>query len=355
MVLRENKFFEPEQKVSLESNIDALSLGSKLASRPGYGTRGEQVLLWTNYMTVNAQAGAVLHCYNIKVTPEVTGGKLRQVVRLLLQHASLDQFRENIATDLQTHLISCVELPEHLAQIGVVYREDKEDPPTAVSATHTVSLAFRTTHQMSNVIERFEAPGDSLPDLEKDDVVQCLNILIGNYAKTGNANARALRSKVYSLNPTAPRESLGFGLHAKRGFFFSVRPATGRFLVNVNVTHGVFYDKGPLRALLDKRWELMSNFQSVESFLKRLKITTNHLSERKNSAGEVIPRVHTITGLANQQDGKGLKNGPRVPYLGAGPGEVRFYHQGKRAYITVAKFFADGQSYFNGEAAKLPC
>ena len=50
-----------------------------------------------------------------------------------------------------------------------------------------------------------------------------------------------------------------------------------------------------------------------------------HLGEKKNRAGESIPRVKTIFGLANKSDGHGLEHLPRVQSFGAGPKDVEFF------------------------------
>ena len=50
-----------------------------------------------------------------------------------------------------------------------------------------------------------------------------------------------------------------------------------------------------------------------------------HLAEKKNKAGESIPRVKTIFGLANKDDGHSLDHPPRVQNFGAGPKDVEFF------------------------------
>lgn len=87
-------------------------------------------------------------------------------------------------------------------------------------------------------------------------------------------------NKVFSLDQTA--EPLQRGLVALRGFFLSVRPATCQMLVNTNITHGVFYQAGPL-------WELMrtlgfDNLQALaalDQFLTGLKVKTEHLEDKR--------------------------------------------------------------------------
>jgi hypothetical protein len=133
-------------------------------------------------------------------------------------------------------------------------------------------------------------------------------------------------ARTFSLRPDAPKWDLGGGLTAIRGFFASVRAATCRILVNVNVTNAAFYNDGPLD-------QLMAAFEPqrrggkirLASFLKRVRVRTTHLPEKKNRAGEVIYRVKTIMGLAAPNDGQGLAHPPRVQQFGAGPRFVEFW------------------------------
>lgn len=48
-----------------------------------------------------------------------------------------------------------------------------------------------------------------------------------------------------------------------------------------------------------------------------------HLAEKKSKAGESIPRVKTIYGLASKDDGHGLDHPPLVRSFGAGPKDCR--------------------------------
>src|SRR5690606_38301772 len=53
--------------------------------RPGYGTRGDPVVLWANYVQMTPLPTLCLYRYSVSVTPPAIGRKLTQVVRLLLE------------------------------------------------------------------------------------------------------------------------------------------------------------------------------------------------------------------------------------------------------------------------------
>ena len=157
-------------------------------------------------------------------------------------------------------------------------------------------------------------------------MLQALNIFLGHYAKSSPTVATVGSNKSFPLTQNSPKWDLGAGLTALRGFFSSVRVATCRILVNVNVSHGAFYDAIPLDQLI-QRYGSAHHFNRVklQCFLKGVRVRVIHLGEKKNHAGESIARVKTIFGLANKNDGHGLDHPPRVQTFGAGPKDVEFF------------------------------
>lgn len=117
-------------------------------------------------------------------------------------------------------------------------------------------------------------------------------------------------------------------MSALRGFFSSVRVATSRILVNINVSHGAFYDPIPLDQLIHN-YASSNQFNRVklQSFLKGLRVKVVHLKEKKNRTGESIPRVKTIFGLAVKGDGQQMQRPPQFAnqFFGAGPQNLAFF------------------------------
>ncbi|KFA80094.1 hypothetical protein S40288_10405, partial [Stachybotrys chartarum IBT 40288] len=154
-------------------------------------------------------------------------------------------------------------------------------------------------------------------------LTQALNILLGHYSKENGSLAKIGTSKTFSLGQGADRLDLTHGLEAIRGFYTSVRAATGRILVNVNVSNAAFYKAGPLDGLMTA-YQFGNKF-SLEKFLKKVRVQTTHLKERKNKKGEVVPRIKTIFALAYPSDGQRLEHPPKIAGYGAGPKEVSFW------------------------------
>jgi hypothetical protein len=95
------------------------------------------------------------------------------------------------------------------------------------------------------------------------------------------------------------------GLCTLRGFFRSVRIGTGRLLVNINVSHGAFFKPGSLQSLITEFFNSIcsENWYQAERFFKKVRVKTTHLLVKKNKSGMEIPRIKTIIGLANNNDG----------------------------------------------------
>jgi hypothetical protein len=154
-------------------------------------------------------------------------------------------------------------------------------------------------------------------------MIQAFNILLKHYAKEAGSLVSIGASKTFSLGTDAAKFDLGRGLDAIRGFFSSVRAATGRVLVNVNVSHAAFYQAGPLDGLMTAFQT--GNKYALEKFLKGVRIQSTHLKEKRNRRGELIPRIKTIRGLASPIDGRHLNHPPQVSVYGAGPKHVSFW------------------------------
>lgn len=307
-------------------DIGKLTIDSKFPVRPGYGTRGKPIVLYTNYFELVPKADLVLHRYNIAIQPQEKGKKLGQLIRLLLDDPRFANTKNDIVTDFGSTMISRINLGEDRIEASVQYRAENEDEPRdgapsyrfRIEKTGTLTVGDLMSYVTStNVNEGYD---DKLP------MIQALNIFLGNYAKAHPGIATIGKNKAFSLSPQTARWDLGAGLTALRGFFSSVRVATCRILINVNVTNAPFYDAIPLDKLIEKfRATNGTNLVKLESFLKRVRVKTTHLPEKKNREGRVIPRIKTIFGLATKNDGHGQVHPPRVQAYGAGAKGVEFY------------------------------
>ena len=312
-----------QKNISSGGDLGALRLDANFPHRPGYGTKGKKVVLWANYFEMIPGPNLLLYRYNVDVQPAATGKKLSQIIKLLLQLPEYHDFRDDIVTDFKSTLVSRGRLDPDTAQVAVTYRAEGEDEPRDNAQTYRLRVGQTGTLTVSELTDHLTSTNVTTAYADKLPVLQALNIFLGHYAKSTPMIATAGSSKSFSLDPKSPKWSLGAGLSALRGFFSSVRVATCRILVNVNVSHGAFYNAVPLDRLI-MEYRAVNN-EKLQSFLKRVRVEVTHLGEKRNRAGEIIPRVKTIFGLANTGDGRGLERPPRVPSFGAGPNGVQFF------------------------------
>jgi hypothetical protein len=187
---------------------------------------------------------------------------------------------------------------------------------------------------------------------DKHELTQGLNIFLNHYAKSANALATIGSSKSFALNQSAARGDLGAGLEVIRGFFSSVRIATARVLVNINVSHGAFYHSGPLPGLMHSYGT--GNTAGLERFLKMVRVQTTHLPEKRNKANQVIPRIKTIFGLARMDDGIKGPTKPRVKSHGAGAKDVEFWLDGEASSSGGPKAETKGEAKGKGKGKAPP-
>ncbi|KAH7025257.1 putative RNA interference and gene silencing protein [Microdochium trichocladiopsis] len=310
-------------------SLAGLKLREGFPCRPGFGTKGTPVTLWANYFEMCPPPKVMFYRYDIAVSPAVAGRKLSQVVRLLLESEELMEFRLDVATDFKSTLVSRQKLPADETVAKIQYRSEDEDEPRQNATQYEVRLLYTNTLSVSHLIEYLTSTNISARFNDAQSLVQAFNIFLNHHSKlTGNL-ATIGASKKFSLADNADKWDLGTGLTAIRGFFSSVRVATCRLLVNVNVSHGAFYEAGPLDKIMFMYYSAHQRSKyKLNNFLAKLKVGPTHLPERKNKKGEIVRKVKTIVGLANTNDGHGLQHPPRVKEFGAGPKDVEFWLEG---------------------------
>ncbi|KAL8825581.1 MAG: hypothetical protein Q9191_004327 [Dirinaria sp. TL-2023a] len=316
--------------------------------RPGYGTRGTEVVLLANYFELTPRRDLQLYRYELKVTEgkketRVAGKKLKRVFELLLEMDPLRSHRSDIVTDFKAFLISRVKLSSEQLELlptEIQYRPEGEDEARKHDPKYGITVTAAGSVAVSDLINHLTST-DPEATFDKQPILQALNIFLGHYAKKSPDHTTVGANRSFSRVPQ-PQDSadLGKGLRAIRGFFSSVRVATARILVNVNISHAAFYDPLPLPVAMD-RFGLVNKFK-LQAFLKRVRVRLNHLPSKTNKDGSPIPRIKTIYGLANKSDGKDDEHPPRVPTFGAGPKEVQFWLSEPSPESSASKPFASG-------------
>ncbi|KAI1139351.1 Piwi-domain-containing protein [Hypoxylon sp. FL0543] len=321
--------------------------------RPAFGSNGEGVRLWANYVEISLASHKILHRYTIEIKPDVQGKKAARVVQLFLQSPTINSFRKDIVTDFRSTLLSLREITDR-SPVTISYYAEGETRARENARQYTISFSSYRGLSVNDLNDYLGSVTASEPYAFKDEMVQALNILVNHFSKNDPRSVTVGAGKVFQQTG-APSVDLRAGLKAVRGFYASVRLATSRPLVNVNVSHAVFYKEGPLLYLVreyrDKHRAKGDVMRRLELFLKRLRVRPEHLSETIKE-GEFVSRVKTIFGLATQKDGKDLDHPPEVPKFAANSREVKFWWRkpGKEEYISVYDYFKTKYK----EALKMP-
>jgi eukaryotic translation initiation factor 2C len=321
---------ETEAAAKLARTKSKGSLEPRLPQRPGFGTKGKTVVLWTNYFQMTSLVNQTLYRYSIEVSAarggrSASGKKLKRIIQLLIEQHLL-QYSNDIVSDFKANILCTTELALKQAEYEVIYRSEGEDDPAVNAAVYKINLEVTGTITVSELVNYLTSTQGSQIFGSKDETLQALNILVGHYPKTSNQIASVGSNKHYQTAGAATETfSLMGGLMAIRGFFVSVRAATARILVNVQVKHGAFYEAGPLIELIHAFAEQNGVSRiKLEGFLKKLSIDVIHII-KKNKAGNRVARIKTIFSLARRDDGRGQPNPPIVSDFGAGSNDVQFF------------------------------
>lgn len=305
--------------------------------RPGYGTVGKEVVLWANYFNLYSKKEVELYRYSVTIVPDnrgraPVGKKAKRIIQLLLEDHLFQSYGTSITTDFRSNLISRVELDlgeedesKDNKEYAVTYRSEEEDVPTQNAIQYYCRIQFTGSLTLSELVNYLTSTQAGLMFGSKEEIIQALNIVLGYYPKADPSTITVASNRHFDTT-TTDRMSLGSGLEVIRGFFMSVRTATARVLVNLQVKNMAFYEAGPLDRLMGAfmAGSRGSNMFHLLKFVKGLSIDRLHIVNR-NSTGKRIPKVKKIQGFATRDDGRRLPNPPIVPQFGAGAKEVQFY------------------------------
>ena len=351
------------QQACLEIDFDKLKISDNdrsMPPRPGFGSKGDEMKLWTNYLRVDLDSATALHRYNIimkgdgKGDDAIKGRTRTRIVQLLLEEGGLKDLRRQVATDFKQILYCTQALEPTQMMCTIRFRFEKEDMESS-KKSYVVELQKTGQYTMGYLLQYLKAtisnPTDAVA--QKNDIIQALNIIFGHQMKN-SSDVLSLGGNRHFAFPTLTAFDLGAGLQGWRGFLTSIRTGTARVLLNVQIKHIAVYDNGRLVDAINKLFGNQGQIDArkLEKYVRLLRVETTHLPQKKNSQKQVIPKVKTIFALAKPEDQYTAKQ-PIVPRYGAGPKEVKFLldentrsakHLSKavidrNGYITVFEFF----------------
>ena len=284
--------------------------------RPDYGTSGTLVEIQANYFEMKINDNLILHAYEIKIAErrdtegkpfaDPKGSKLKQIIKIMLDSTSFKDNKENVVfTDFQRRLISLNELPEKMRNQTVEYFHEADgaarDNPQVYNL-HLVPASDFPALKISDLMEFLKSTATIAHYPARETMIQALNILTAHHTISSPkitiiGAKRAFPHDKHYLDQN--RRDLGKGIEALRGYFSSVRLASYRPLVNVNISHGAFYKGVRLTELMEdcglRDDPDLNDYAGLESFIKGLKVRTNHAKDKQ---GNRVTMTRTISGFA---------------------------------------------------------
>jgi hypothetical protein len=304
--------------------------------RPSFGTDGTEVVLWANYFNLKVSVRSLFK-YTLRVTAkkvtkaqdderekaqegqkgddlkEAKGKKLQKIIQQVLGKfpATLA-----LATEFKANLVSSEKLsipPDGVVQVDLAEPGRKTADKWFVRFDGPESLDIGG---LLGYLRTFDDLGYETVYPRFSAEIDALGVVLGHTARADFQNTSTVgRNRFFAIDPErmeaeAPQDSI---LAILRGYVQSVRPATGRLLLNANVTHGVF--RGPESTTLDSLFErlglvgldkpnpprqLVLNLTRIHKFLMRAPILCRRPGDKP---GEWVIIERSIAGLASVKDG----------------------------------------------------
>ena len=337
--------------------------------RKSYGTKGKPVTLRTNYFHVQLAhevdkkiAEKPLHRYAVDYADnEMPKPKKRRAIEQILQMPAFQKLTH--ATDFAATIVTIEKLDEAILKrtdLEVVLPVKGSDKPLDAPANDAPEhvkkararnvVKFKVTLVGSFNLRDLSAFINSTSSQAHyggyQNLVQMLNIIMCKAPNEASAVAKLPGNKFYPHagllgeggHPKVDALDLAGGLVALRGYYSSVRCATGRILLNLNVTSGAFYHSVPLLDLATRfgardpeQWEM---------FIRKLKVLY------KRPGKDPIQGEKTIISLAKPMFAKGGKDKVVVKRFG-NANEVTFTLRDttkgadKERKVTVFNYFKE--------------
>lgn len=205
--------------------------GGEFPLRPGFGVMGKEILLWTNYFKLVSNGDLTLYCYSVEISPDGAGtapaGKMaKRIVQLLLEE-HLQLYRNDVATNFRSTVISRNDIEVEGDGYLVTYRAENEDNPAPNAKQYRVRLQATGVLTVSELVNYLTSSQAGLMFGSKEEIIQALNIVVGHHPKALSTSTTVAANRHFDRS-SGPHDkmNLGAGLQAIRGFFVSVRAAT---------------------------------------------------------------------------------------------------------------------------------
>ena len=264
---------------------------------------------------------------------EPKGRKLHLVIEQLL--SLLRSQNKNIlgmATEYKSKLVTTHQLELQQNPVRVQLRVEGQDDKFD---NFDVSISGPTEARVSDMIQYLQSQDrgpDALVFPRFPETLDALNVILGTTPRSKLDAISAVGSARFfpvAGHPSAMETVLGQyrPLLAGRGFFQSTRYGTGRLLLNVNPTHGVFKAHGKLVDIFRLYEGYLNNYPALKTLNKVLSKSRASVQFQAPN-GKPYTKVKAIQSLVTKSRGfTGTDKKPKWKAQGefAGPKDIEFW------------------------------
>lgn len=318
--------------------------GTTLPHRPNFGSSGTDVVLWANYFHLKVKQSESLYQYDIviydprripediksdvKVTDpknisedkkndgkatnskdisedrkddgKVTGRKAMDIFRQIFDQARSDNISRVLATDFKQKIVTLGylnPLPKNVDYHSHRYVLAVSEP----QVLRVEGLLSLLDNQAQSASISTKNDHDVFPFHQ--DIISAINTILGHSPRESQDIVAVGRSRFFSREkPDLTTKIVGTGaLQIVKGFIQSVRPATGRLLLNVDVTHGIFRCADSISELFTKIGDKSPRgLQKLHEIIRKARVKYQILSVKKGE--ETRWKEVTAAGLARRTD-----------------------------------------------------
>ncbi len=337
--------------------------------RPAYGRDGKPIQVWANYFELSVRNMPPVFLYTFhafKKQPaqseepeasrpssapaptaapagrgaEMKGPFLRKLLKQVLDTVLNDPALA-ARTEFLSKLITLQPIPAD--RISALRDTQFDGGHFAIELDGPQTLDVTGLHSwLTTMHDERDATDAHFPKFQ--DLVDAIGIIIGHGPRMGGGGAGAAddtprtvavgRGRYFPIDEIREAEPMPWSrpLEILRGYFQSVRPATGRLLLNVNVTHGVFRSS---RGLPFADLFRDCHFRDLEQTLKGARVRVTY--------PDGTAKDYTVSGFAIKPGGHG---GSRTESTGEAKfkkiGDVTFALDGSETKSRKKKKGGDG-------------
>lgn len=355
-------------------------------TRPAFGTRGTEVVLWANYFQVKAKP-ITIYKYNMNVVQvpnedekgdtgkakgrtkpgpkEIKGRKLFFAIQAALLELKKRDPKAILATEYKSQLISLRPLELDGAPLRCSTPSDRNPELLDVFDVEFNGPAEASLDEMIKYLHSTGPTPDDNVFPRFSEAVDALNVIFGHGPRTRISDISPVgSSRFYLIKDGGFKEDLlrdGHAIQALRGYFQSTRLGTGRILLNTNVTHGVFKLSGKMTEIFDKL-EIRAVPKQDHANTRKLRLVAKFLPKTrvwvdfKISSGKALRKLKAMNGIARASEISHSKAGDKPPRFQpgwefGGPENIQFFLQDSTkkdggAYISVADYYRKSEYFY---------